>query len=473
MPFTIPNEADAFNANQAEPDRVDVDIMVAGLAGDGVISGCAVTAQGSPDMTVAVAAGVVKVGTTVVSVSAGNVTIATADATNPRIDLVTADNAGARAAVTGTAAASPVMPAIPANRVVLAAVFVPANDTTIETNQITDKRVLLPLVVGQSIISPSQITANQNNYNPTGLGTATVVRLSADNPFRRITGMATGAEGRALIVYNVGSVAMLLTNEDAASTAGNRFTLGFNYALDPNTSLALYYDNISSRWRSFGVLPADQALPFSPRILSDDFLTQNTEAGEVGLLGWGFTNGTVAAQASSQNRPGVQRRTSGTTANQVASMYLGAAVGTQLMRFDELDEMWFSVALVTTGTDFTVRFGAFADVSGNPPAHGLYIERLSTDTSFFGVSRNNSAETRTAALVGQDTAFHTFRLRRVSATVVGFAVDGGAETQISASNIPDATDGLNIGFQVIPTTTTARSLDVDFFSLKVLPMPRW
>ena len=87
MPFTIPNEADAFHQNQAEVDKVDIDILVAGQGGDGVVSGCAVTAQGSPDMTVAVAGGVVKIGTTVVAVTSGNVTIGTADSTNPRIDL--------------------------------------------------------------------------------------------------------------------------------------------------------------------------------------------------------------------------------------------------------------------------------------------------------------------------------------------------------------------------------------------------
>jgi hypothetical protein len=143
--FTILNEADAFHADQSEPDKVDIDILVAGLNGVGVVSGCAVTAQGSPDMTCAVASGVTRNadGTTAV-VASGNVTITAADATNPRIDLVVVSSAGAKSATAGTAAAQPVMPAIPATSVVLAAVYVPATDTTIATNQITDKRVVLP-----------------------------------------------------------------------------------------------------------------------------------------------------------------------------------------------------------------------------------------------------------------------------------------------------------------------------------------
>lgn len=144
MAFTIPNEANAFNAKQAEPDQGDIDILVSGIGGAGVVSGCAVTAQATPDMTLAVASGTIRnADGTTATVSAGNVTITAADATNPRFDLVVVSSAGAKSVVAGTAATAPVYPAIPASSVVLAAVYVPAADTAIEANQITDKRVLL------------------------------------------------------------------------------------------------------------------------------------------------------------------------------------------------------------------------------------------------------------------------------------------------------------------------------------------
>jgi hypothetical protein len=62
MAFRIPNYGDAAYADQAEPDSVDFDILAAGHAIYGVKTGCAVSAQGTPDMTVAVAAGTVYVG---------------------------------------------------------------------------------------------------------------------------------------------------------------------------------------------------------------------------------------------------------------------------------------------------------------------------------------------------------------------------------------------------------------------------
>lgn len=147
--FSIPNTADAGFTAQAEPDSRDIDIMVAGAAGHGVIQGCAVSAQGSPDMTVAVAVGTVQIdGWRARKVAAGNVNIGAADAANPRIDLVCADATGAKQVIAGAPASAPVMPAITAGYVVLAAVYVPAADTTIAANQITDKRaVLSPLLV--------------------------------------------------------------------------------------------------------------------------------------------------------------------------------------------------------------------------------------------------------------------------------------------------------------------------------------
>lgn len=143
MSFTIPNEADAAFADQSEPDKVDLDILVAALAGDGVISGCQVTAQGSPDMSVHVAAGTVTIGGATAAVTADDLSVTAADATNPRFDLVAADDTGALAMVDGTADPNPVFPAVPADSVILASVYVPATDTDVDSNQIVDKRAIV------------------------------------------------------------------------------------------------------------------------------------------------------------------------------------------------------------------------------------------------------------------------------------------------------------------------------------------
>lgn len=106
-------------------------------------------------------------------------------------------------------------------------------------------------------ISPSQITANQNDYNPTGLSTASVLRLDTDAS-RDITGLQGGADGRLIVITNVGSFAMVLKDESASSTAANRFALAADITLAADQSVVLQYDSTSSRWRAVA-LPAGAA----------------------------------------------------------------------------------------------------------------------------------------------------------------------------------------------------------------------
>lgn len=69
------------------------------------------------------------------------VTLATADATNPRIDLITMKISDRTIdKVTGTAAASPVVPSVPTGYIPLARVAVAANATGIANAAITDLR---------------------------------------------------------------------------------------------------------------------------------------------------------------------------------------------------------------------------------------------------------------------------------------------------------------------------------------------
>lgn len=98
------------------------------------------------------------------------------------------------------------------------------------------------------VISPTTIGSSQNNYNPTGLSTAAVLRLSASVAVN-ITGLAGGASGRVLVVHNVGSFDITLVWESASSTAANRFGTPSNVIIQPGVSVVLQYDATASRWR--------------------------------------------------------------------------------------------------------------------------------------------------------------------------------------------------------------------------------
>lgn len=107
-------------------------------------------------------------------------------------------------------------------------------------------------------ISPAQITSNQNDYNPTGLSTASVLRLNTDAS-RNITGLQGGADGRIVVIVNVGSFNIVLKDADSGSSAANRFALSSDITLAPDDGVILQYDSTSTVWRCIGKSPGGAA----------------------------------------------------------------------------------------------------------------------------------------------------------------------------------------------------------------------
>lgn len=102
-------------------------------------------------------------------------------------------------------------------------------------------------------VSPASIGSSQNNYNPSGLSTACVVRLTSSGSVN-ITGFAGGADGRLLMLSNIGSNIITLLDESGSSTAANRLILNYNslttnLVMYPNASAVLLYDSTAARWR--------------------------------------------------------------------------------------------------------------------------------------------------------------------------------------------------------------------------------
>jgi len=103
-------------------------------------------------------------------------------------------------------------------------------------------------------ITPTALSATQNNYNPTGWDSATVMRLEASGANRTITGLAGGADGRIAVLINIGSTYVIsLQDESGSSTAANRFALPVPSAtlmnIHPGATVILEYDATTSRWR--------------------------------------------------------------------------------------------------------------------------------------------------------------------------------------------------------------------------------
>lgn len=102
------------------------------------------------------------------------------------------------------------------------------------------------------------LSASVNDWAPTGLSTANVIRITTATANWNITGLTGGASGRWLILWNVGpTFAFQLMDESGSSTAANRFALFGNTNVYADEAVIIQYDSTSSRWRPItGAFPA-------------------------------------------------------------------------------------------------------------------------------------------------------------------------------------------------------------------------
>lgn len=112
----------------------------------------------------------------------------------------------------------------------------------------------------QGTISPASIGSDQNDYDLGDGGAAAIARLTSSAAVNT-TGLTGGRPGRVLAINNIGSFNITLKNEDAASTAANRFALGGDIILSAGNGVILIYDATSSRWRYYGA-PAQSSLTY-------------------------------------------------------------------------------------------------------------------------------------------------------------------------------------------------------------------
>lgn len=165
-------------------------------------------------------------------------------------------------------------------------------------------------------ISPAQLVANTNDWAPTGLATAGMIRVSTDAS-RNLTGLTGGTDGRIISIHNIGAQPLVLTDEGSGSAAANRFALLFDLTLSPDEVVNLQYDGTSLRWR----LSRFQPSAYWQGILKSD---------ATGILNTSFTAKGSIISATAANTPSeVTVGADGTvlTANSAAAAGVSYSVG--------------------------------------------------------------------------------------------------------------------------------------------------
>ena len=107
------------------------------------------------------------------------------------------------------------------------------------------------------MITPTSISSATANYNPPGLATASVIRMSTTGANQNLSGIQapSPARNQIILLFNVGASGNIgLQNNNAGSLAANRFYISGNTNLAPGGGCTLFYDTVTSGWRIASVI---------------------------------------------------------------------------------------------------------------------------------------------------------------------------------------------------------------------------
>ena len=318
---------------------------------------------------------------------------------------------------------------------------------------------------GPDVISPSQITADQDDYAPTGWADAQIVRLDGDNGIRAITSMSAGYSGEIKQLINVGSYPIYFPGEHPDGTAANRIDAPTDFILFPKLSARIMYDGTSSRWR---VLDAE-----GPRSIGKTLYYQQSvgspTAADNSRFTWGTTAGTFGVSTPSSPRPARYSMSTATSSTGHAWAGFSKSTSNEFSAFADA-HIWadyhFWLDDLSDGTEtYTATWAISSDISASGAANNTVGVRYTHGTNsgkFQGFSRDNSGSETTVDLgvtVAADTLY-TLRIEiDKGKTDARFYLDGVMCGRVSA-NMPNAVNAAT-GCNILKSAgTTARILSL-------------
>lgn len=99
-------------------------------------------------------------------------------------------------------------------------------------------------------LTPSALTVNTNNYTPSGIAAAAVMRIASTGAIN-LTGLIASSRSRMLLLVNIGAFTITLTNTDGSSSLANQFRCpgAVNFSLTSARAVWLWYDLTSQIWQ--------------------------------------------------------------------------------------------------------------------------------------------------------------------------------------------------------------------------------
>lgn len=312
------------------------------------------------------------------------------------------------------------------------------------TATLSNKTLASPIVTGVMDVqgarkdstqtAPSQITAQQDNYNPSSAVCSTTTTLVVNSDAARdLTGIAGAVQGCDLFLFNNGSFPITLKDSSSSSSAANRFDFGADFVLASKSSAHLKYDGVTSRWRNL------------------------TGSGSGGGGGGGVSSVTIAAGSLISVSGTCTITTSGS-----------CTVGLAAIASDSVVANASGASAVPTAVSLPSCSGASDALAYNTTTHAFSCNTISGMSAATQAEQESASSTSVATSPGRQH-YHPAHPKAIyGATITPTAVTGNISSVDTATEIItwSTTHGLTTGDNIIPvggTWPTGTALHTPYF----------
>lgn len=324
-------------------------------------------------------------------------------------------------------------------------------------------------------ISPTSLSAFQNNYAPTGWGTdVSVMRLTASN-FIFLTGLSAGATNQLVELRNVGTVSIGLMTNSTDSTAANRFDFGDeDFIIFPGYSVRIVYDGTSSRWRRTDQYECWSVSPAFANHWSQDGFSPRPTTTTAYEFGTYVGNGTLTqidpTSPTTYYQQGVLSLATTATVGTRHSWYSNDNISLAIRNASGKDASYFTIESsvmfpnLSTSTDrYYFQSGLFDSVTGNPVDAVMVTYRDDENSGAFILRAHNSSTTtdaNTTITVAANTWYRVKVITYPDATARLF-INGTLEATLTTGLPVDRNIGYGVSIRKI-AGTLARSFLLDY-----------
>ena len=323
-----------------------------------------------------------------------------------------------------------------------------------------------------TVLSPAQITAWENNYNPASwASTVGVLRINS-NQFHFLSGLTATTDGHTVRIFNTGSYPIGLYNQNTDSTAANRFSFDDqDVIILPQNSVELYYDGTAQRWSLAAGWTLNSESAFVSKYWNEGFTTNGDSHGATSAL-WPVSGGTATASATggvTGSRVGIVDLATGTGASGRAAFYASAnssmayndGTGKSYMEFKA---EFRSPAVLSDATNEYFIHAGFIDSVVADSADGAFLKYthgLNSGQWQFLTADNTTRTTGNSTVALAVNTWYCLRVVMYPNGTAEFYVDGVSLGRNTA-NLPGSARDFSFGIVLRKNAgTTARNMLVD------------